>query len=299
MKRVLIVDDDPSIHLIVTAALERAGGIRITFAHNGEQALRRIQSMKPDLILLDINMPEISGDDVMYEIRKDPALRDTPVVFVTGIANAANFDYARFGAQGLIAKPFDPISLAEEISAYLPMDAPARPLLEAPVSRDSKAEQERLRAGFLRRAFQEIELLERFPDGAVDHDAARRIVCQWIERAEGYGHPSVVEVAQRICERIAAGGNERLASLLEKARNAFTFAQREEKWRLLDAEMAETNSASDAIRAERSGYCCARMAPNPAAARTSSTLLAVWRSSSSRAWTAARRSRYTPYTSTC
>ncbi|NKB88392.1 MAG: response regulator [Acidobacteria bacterium] len=246
MRRVLIVDDDPSIHLIVTAAVERAG-MQITFAHDGEEALERVRKVNPDLVLLDINMPGIKGDDVMYEIRKDPALRDTPVVFVTGAESAKGFDYERYGAKGLITKPFDPARLAEEISAFLPMNPTGFEELRRREDQRRQVCAREQRASFVERGFKEIELLQRRAQSDMDSDAARRIVQKWCDWAEVNDHPDLEIMARDLVTAFGQFGPARaIEKSADDAHRAFEQAKRDEKWRALDEELAAEDADSEA-----------------------------------------------------
>ena len=82
-------------------------------AGDGRQALERIRRQQPELVLLDVMMPDVDGWHVAAELAADPATRDIPVVFLS--ARAAREDKARaqaLGAVGYIVKPFDPVTLS-------------------------------------------------------------------------------------------------------------------------------------------------------------------------------------------
>lgn len=111
--RVLAVDDDPVILrlLQVNLAME---GYEIALAADGEEALRRARSFRPDLVLLDVMMPKKDGWQVCAELRADPELRDVPIVFLS--ARAQDADLRRgteLGADAYVTKPFDPLDLLE------------------------------------------------------------------------------------------------------------------------------------------------------------------------------------------
>lgn len=81
-KKIMIVDDEESLIELVTAVLEQEG-YEVIAAMNGEEALEKLKTVKPDLILLDMMMPGMSGREVCERIRKDPKTKDLKVAFIT------------------------------------------------------------------------------------------------------------------------------------------------------------------------------------------------------------------------
>lgn len=117
--KVLYVDDEPDIREVAGMALELDGEIEVRTAGSGPEALRILdQEEAPDAILLDVMMPGMDGPAVLAEARARG--HGMPVVFIT--ARAQSHELARFlelGAQGVITKPFDPMTLALELKAVL------------------------------------------------------------------------------------------------------------------------------------------------------------------------------------
>lgn len=115
MARVLAVDDDPTILRLLQVNLEMEGHEVLT-AENGQSALETIRSERPQVVLLDVMMPEMDGFQVCEQVRADAEIADTPVVFVSARAQQADLDrgYAS-GADAYITKPFDPLELIETI----------------------------------------------------------------------------------------------------------------------------------------------------------------------------------------
>jgi len=116
---VLIVDDEGSIRTICRVNLE-TDGMTVDEAADGRQALERIQRQQPELVLLDVMMPDVDGWQVAAELATDPATRDIPVIFLS--ARAAREDKARaqeLGAVGYIVKPFDPVALGAAVRDVL------------------------------------------------------------------------------------------------------------------------------------------------------------------------------------
>lgn len=116
-KKILIVDDKPHVLRVLKDKLTRSG-YEVAMAVNGRQALEAVESQRPDLIFLDIMMPELDGYSVCATLKEAPATRDIPVVFLT--AKGQDFDRLRalkLGAEDFVSKPFSPraiLALVEE-----------------------------------------------------------------------------------------------------------------------------------------------------------------------------------------
>lgn len=111
-----MVEDDPDIRLIASTALEGLGGFVVATAGSGREALELAPDFAPDLILLDIMLPEMDGPTTLLALREIPALRATPVIFLTARVFSSDLEhYKLLGALAVIGKPFDPLTLASEI----------------------------------------------------------------------------------------------------------------------------------------------------------------------------------------
>ena len=119
MATILVVDDEPTIRLLVRAALEETGH-RLLEAADGSTALDLARAERPDLILLDIVLPRLSGLEVCRRLKGDPATATTPVFLLTGFVQQAERQAAEeVGAEGFIAKPFSPAALVQQIEDTL------------------------------------------------------------------------------------------------------------------------------------------------------------------------------------
>jgi DNA-binding response OmpR family regulator len=118
-KTVLVVDDDLPLRALCRASLEEAG-FRVLEAADGEQALASVRDEQPDLILLDIMMPGISGWEVTSTLLADRSTDQIPIVFMSARTEVADrmraFD---LGAQDYVMKPFDPHALAKTVAKTL------------------------------------------------------------------------------------------------------------------------------------------------------------------------------------
>ena len=112
---VLIIEDDPSTRDLYRQALA-AAGYSVTAVSDGLDALRKIEMVTPDVVVLDLMLPRVAGLDVYYEMRAMPATRTTPVVVVTG-ADVEGLEAA--GIQLLLRKPIYPDLLVAAVEQLL------------------------------------------------------------------------------------------------------------------------------------------------------------------------------------
>lgn len=116
LKKILYVEDEADIQAIAQIALEAVGGFTVKIFSSGFEAIDAISDFKPDLILLDVMMPNIDGPTTLLEIRKLEEFIDTPAIFMTAKVQQDEVDALRgSGAIDVIAKPFDPMTLADTI----------------------------------------------------------------------------------------------------------------------------------------------------------------------------------------
>lgn len=119
MARIIIADDDEIIGEIARDALV-AHGHGAGLVKDGAEALRVVRAKKPDLLILDCNMPGLSGVVVLRELRNTPALCDLPVLMLTGRRSAQDVELAMFaGADDYMKKPFDPDELVFRVDELL------------------------------------------------------------------------------------------------------------------------------------------------------------------------------------
>lgn len=118
-KTVLIADDDEDILNLVRFRLER-DGLRVLLARDGQQALQTAREERPDLCVLDVMMPKLSGLEVLAQLRRDPDTAAMPVIMLTARAHEADVD-AGFdgGANDYVIKPFSPQELRQRVRAQL------------------------------------------------------------------------------------------------------------------------------------------------------------------------------------
>lgn len=118
LERILHVDDDGDIRQITKLTLELVGQYEITQFGSGPDAIAHAQACKPQLFLLDVMMPEMSGEETMRQLSALPGLENVPTVFMTAKAERAySKTLLEMGALAVITKPFDPTTLCDEIEA--------------------------------------------------------------------------------------------------------------------------------------------------------------------------------------
>ncbi|KTC92453.1 response regulator [Fluoribacter dumoffii] len=116
LKTILYAEDEEDIRMIAEVALENIGGFSVKYCSNGKKALEAAKEYVPDLLLLDVMMPEMDGPTALKELRKNPDFIKVPAIFMTAkIQNNEIEDYKSIGAIDVIKKPFDPLTLAESI----------------------------------------------------------------------------------------------------------------------------------------------------------------------------------------
>ncbi|HEX4977831.1 MAG TPA: response regulator [Nocardioides sp.] len=123
--RVLVVDDSAVIRDLITVNLELEG-LEVFGCGDGEDALRLVQEVHPDVITMDVVMPRLNGLDAAERLRSDPETAHVPIVVVTARAGQADLDRAReIGVEGYLTKPFEPAELVALVSRLAREGRPA------------------------------------------------------------------------------------------------------------------------------------------------------------------------------
>ncbi len=119
MYRVLVVDDDPMVTRLVRINLELEQ-FEVDEAWDGKTAMKILSDNTPDLLVLDIMMPQMDGWEILKRLRNDEGLKELPVVILTAKVQDENIAKGwRMGADGYIVKPFNPVNLAESLKTVL------------------------------------------------------------------------------------------------------------------------------------------------------------------------------------
>jgi CheY-like chemotaxis protein len=116
LHKILYVEDEPDIQEVACLSLGLADDLVVEACSSGQEALDKVNAFGPDLILLDVMMPDMDGPTTLGKLREIPAAETVPVVFMT--AKVQRDEVERFlalGAAGIIPKPFDPLTLADQV----------------------------------------------------------------------------------------------------------------------------------------------------------------------------------------
>jgi DNA-binding response OmpR family regulator len=117
--RILIVDDTPA-NIQMLMAILKEQGYQLSAATNGRQALAAIEKVRPDLVLMDVMMPEMDGYEACRQIKLLPAGRDLPIIFLTAKTDTADIVRGfELGAVDYVAKPFNAHELLARVSTHL------------------------------------------------------------------------------------------------------------------------------------------------------------------------------------
>jgi CheY-like chemotaxis protein len=120
-KRILIVDDEPGFTHLLRLTLEGSGKFVVEEVNDGRRTIEVARYFKPDIIFLDVVMPEIDGGDVATQIKADPELAAVPVVFLTAIVSPKEARHQTdIGGYPFLAKPVSVDTLVKTVEAYCP-----------------------------------------------------------------------------------------------------------------------------------------------------------------------------------
>jgi len=120
MKKILITEDSPTMRSLLVSTIEGEDGYEIIEAANGFEALRLLPREKVDLIITDINMPDINGLELIRYVRNNPTYQNTPLFIISTEGAAKDLEKGlALGANEYLVKPFSPEQLMELIRKYL------------------------------------------------------------------------------------------------------------------------------------------------------------------------------------
>jgi class 3 adenylate cyclase len=159
--RILIVEDAPA-NIQALSAILKAQGYQISVATNGRQALEVIGKVRPDLVLMDVMMPEMDGYEACRQIKASPLWRDLPIIFLTARTETADIVRGfELGAVDYVAKPFNAHELIARVRTHLTIDRLNKEntrlllnVLPAPI-----AEQLKRRSGVIAERFETVSVL--------------------------------------------------------------------------------------------------------------------------------------------
>jgi two-component system alkaline phosphatase synthesis response regulator PhoP len=117
-KRILVIDDEEDIREVAALSLESSADVEVLTAPEGKTGIERAAQSRPDLILLDVMMPELDGPSTLARLRAREETRHIPVIFLTAQVQAGERrNLSAMSVRGIIAKPFNPLTLAADVAA--------------------------------------------------------------------------------------------------------------------------------------------------------------------------------------
>ncbi len=113
--RALIVDDDPDLLALMRLTLEYMAGWQIFSAQSAAEGLEMARDLVPDVVLVDLMMPEMDGYEFGRRLKSEPATADVPLVLLTARTDLDKIRLAEAGVAGVLFKPFQPETLAQQV----------------------------------------------------------------------------------------------------------------------------------------------------------------------------------------
>ncbi|NNU42382.1 response regulator [Ramlibacter montanisoli] len=131
-RRILLVEDDEGLRQIASLSLSKIGRHEVLAVDSGAAALSQAEAFAPELLVLDVNMPDMDGPETLQALRKLPSLAAVPAIFLTARTLAREVAMLRgLGAVDVIAKPFEPRGLCARVAqVFAPAPAPTAPVAD-------------------------------------------------------------------------------------------------------------------------------------------------------------------------
>jgi DNA-binding response OmpR family regulator len=122
-RSVLLVDDDPDLVATMHTALQEDGRFEVRIASNGFDAGMMVKEYRPDLIILDVMLPDINGKEVCHRVRADPTMEDVRIICISGMVEEDKVQELKLaGADDFLPKPFDVDVLIEKMCMQLDIE---------------------------------------------------------------------------------------------------------------------------------------------------------------------------------
>src|SRR5579872_3948611 len=202
---VLVVDDAP-VNLKLTDILLRKEGYKVHTVPDAEEALRVLRNFRPNVMLVDIQLPGMNGLELTKRIKQDPRTKDIVVVALTACAMKGDDERAfQAGCDGYITKPIETLTLAKKVREYLEHRTAPPPAPDLPAAGQMKGfpggitlsptELEAVRRRFLEEAVSQCQQLLESLDRRLDIPEAVRVTRSWVEAAQVLDYPVLAILA--------------------------------------------------------------------------------------------------------
>ncbi|MGI2904470.1 response regulator [Tolypothrix sp. VBCCA 56010] len=119
MRRILLIDDEERLSEVVQTCLETLGGWEVLIATTANEGLLIAEIEQPNAILLDVMLPEMDGITLFHHLQEKPDTQSIPVILLSAKIQFPSNQFAHLGVAGVIAKPFDPLKLADQVAKIL------------------------------------------------------------------------------------------------------------------------------------------------------------------------------------
>ena len=118
LRKILYADDEADLRRVVSMVLRKLGGFEVELCEDGAQALAAAERFAPDLILLDVMMPVMTGPEALEKLRENAATADIPVAFITAKVRPQDLEKLKSGKRiGVLTKPFESEMLSDQVRA--------------------------------------------------------------------------------------------------------------------------------------------------------------------------------------
>ncbi len=118
-RQVLVIDDEEAIRIIIQASLEFTTDWTVLLAASASEGLKIAQAEQPDVILLDVMMPEVDGIELFHQLQAQPLTQHIPAIFLTARAREVEQKELAALGTGVLQKPFEPSAIAQQIKTLL------------------------------------------------------------------------------------------------------------------------------------------------------------------------------------
>ena len=119
VEKILVIDDEDDIRKLIQTCLEIMGGWQVITASSGNEGLNLAQINLPDGILLDLMMPDMDGLSTFKKLQSNPITSNISVILMTAKRRFLESDFTELGIKGILNKPFEPLTLANQVAAAL------------------------------------------------------------------------------------------------------------------------------------------------------------------------------------
>ena len=211
LNHIFYIDDDLDILAVVKFALTKIGKFTVSTRSDGRLALLELASITPDLIMVDVMMPDMDGLTVISRIRTMPHLQRAPIVLTTASVQSADIDrYKALNVAGVLQKPFHSLDLVETIRGFWLQHQKNYPLLTPDIPSDLQADYLKTLILYHKQLNTFLQQYQQAAENRTDIENVAILAHKLIGSGATYGYPSISDSAQKLKNAINAN-NDRLS----------------------------------------------------------------------------------------